>query len=72
MAKVITHRKLPTGRYLLEVDEGGDKWSWTWPAAPDGVKNADWEAQQLEEAKALIAEDKARRGRKLKSEGQTL
>lgn len=68
--KVTAHRKLADGSYILEVEDGR---SFHWPPAPVGVKPTTYEARQLEEAKLLLEEeDAALKGKKLKSEGQTL
>lgn len=66
-----THRKLDNGRYLLEVeDDKGTIHTFEWPATTT-LSAVEYEAQQLNEAKALL-ESAQRKGKKLKSEGTTL
>lgn len=66
--KIDLHRKLPDSTYVLEVAGR----TFHWPPAPTGVKAAEYEAQQLREAKLLLDAEQVSEGKKLKSEGRTL
>lgn len=71
MAKIKTHRKLENGSYLIEIQTSDELRRFEFPALSD-LNASEYEQQQLEEVKALLDAESARKGKKLKSEGTTL